>query len=189
MVSFTARGFPKEVALREGATVTLRPLAAGDADRLHAFFLELPAADRHLMKDDVSDPATARGWAANNDRARTLALVALDGDRVVADAALLRHRGPAHQHQAEVRINILPGYQGRGLGTTLIRELAEIAWDADIELLEFRLVEPFQETAIAAITGLGAYKVATLADYLRDAEGSPCSLSVYLLPLGAWFKY
>lgn len=141
------------------------------------------------MKDDVSDPATARGWTSNGDPGRAFALVALDGDRVVADAALLRHRGAAHQHQAEVRVNILPEYQGRGLGTTLIRELAEIAWDADIELLEFRLVEPYQETAIAAVNGLGAYKVATLTNYLRDAEGKSCSLSVYLLPLGAWFKF
>lgn len=189
MAEFAAHGYPKVADLRAGPTITVRPLAEDDGERLHAFFNALPASDRHFMKDDVTDPAIARKWAANGDRSRTLALIALDGERIVADAALLRHRGAAHQHQAEVRINILPDYQGHGLGTALIRQLAEIAWEADIELLEFRLVEPQQSTAIAAVSGLGAYIVATLADYLRDAQGNPCDLAVYLLPLGAWFKF
>lgn len=175
--------------LRNGARVTVRPLEPGDAERLHAFFVSLPESDRQFMKDDVLDAELARRWAENGDRSRSVALLAVEGDRVLADATLLRHRGPARGHQAEVRINILPQAQGNGLGTILLRELAEIAWDADIEMLEFELVEGFQDAAIETVSGIGAYHVATLNDYLSDAEGTPCGLAFYRLPLSAWFKF
>lgn len=189
MAAFSSRGLPRTLTLRNGASVTIRPLEPGDAERLYEFFAALPPGDRHFMKDEVLDRQTLQRWAANEDRFRSFALVAVDNGRIVADAALIRHRGPARQHQAEVRINILPELQGNGLGTTLTRELAETAWEADIEILEFNLVEGAQENAIDAVRGIGAYHVATLNDYLRDVNGDACNLAYYRLPLSAWFRF
>jgi GNAT superfamily N-acetyltransferase len=156
---------------------------------LAAFFAALPPSDRHFMKDDVTNPETTREWATNQDRSRWLALVAADDGRIVADAVLLRHRGPARQHQAEVRVNILPEFQGRGLGTKIIRELAERAWAADAEMLEFEQVEGVQTAAIEAVRGIGAYLTATQAGYLRDVDDEARDLAHYVLPLSARFRF
>lgn len=189
MVAFAARDFPKAVGLRDGATVTVRPLASTDTVKLWDFFSALPEPDRYFMKDDVLDPATTARWTSNIDHDRALALVAVSDDAIVADGVLLKQADPARRHLAEVRVNITPGFQGKGLGTVLIRELAEIAWEADVEVLGFELVEGVQDAAIEAVRGLGAFHVGTLQGYLRDPNGEPRSLVLYQIPLGSWFKF
>jgi GNAT superfamily N-acetyltransferase len=189
MPAFAAPDFPKTISLRDGAEVLVRQLEPADAAGLHDFFASLPAADRHYMKHDVLDPATTARWAGRTSDKGALSLVAVARGVIVADATLLRLPGAARRHRAEVRINITPGFQARGLGTILIRELAEIAWEADVEVLEFELVEGVQDAAIEAVQGIGAYQVATLPGGLRDAGGESRTLAYYQIPLGSWFKF
>lgn len=189
MAVFTARGFPRSITLRDGTSIMLRPLTAGDAPALGKFFASLPAQDRFFMKDDVLAPETVERWTSRIDHSRALALVALAGDEIVGDAVVLKHANAARRHLAEARVNIAPAYQGKGLGTVLIRHLAEIAWDAEVEMLGFELVEGVQDAAIEAVRGIGAFHLATLASYLRDQDGEPRSLAIYQIPLGTWFRF
>lgn len=180
---------PFPLTLRDGSALVVRPLAASDAAALTAFMAALPEVDRFFMKDDVTDPGTAAGWAQNSDKGRSLALLAFDGDRVVADGALVRHRGGFRSHHAEVRVSILPGYRGKGLGTALVRKLAEVAWEADLQFLDFELVAGPQDAAIEAMRSIGAYEVGTLAGFVWDVDGQPRDLVFLRLPLGHWFAY
>lgn len=180
---------PFTLTLRDGQALTVRALATGDGDALATFFAALPEAERHLMKEDVADHATARAWAAGAERGGALALLALDGQRIVADAALVGHRGGFRSHQVDVRISILPEYRGKGLGTALVRKLAEIAWDADFEFVDFELVAGPQDAAIEAMQSLGAYPAGVLEEYVRDFEGAARDLVFLRLPLGQWFTF
>lgn len=189
MAAFCTETYPQSLRLRDGTRVELRPLAPTDGEALRDFFRDLGESDLHFMKDDVLDVETTQSWCTAQDRDRSLALVATDGERIVADAVLLRQRGSARHHMAEVRINIAPAFQGKGLGTLILRDLAERAWEADVAVLEFQLVEGAQDQAIDAVRGVGAFHIGTLVDYLRDASGEPCNLAFYRLPLSAWFRF
>lgn len=189
MPEFATGTYPRIVELRDESRVTLRPLASGDAAALADFFARLPAEDRFFMKDDVLDPAVIRRWVEQTDRSRFLPIVAVAGDRIVADATLLRHRGGFRAHQAELRITIDKEYRSRGLGTVMLRELAQIAWDADLEFLEFEMVAGVQDDAIEAVTSIGAFPVGELRGFVRDQDGAERDVVYLRLPLGKWWRY
>ncbi|TMG08298.1 MAG: hypothetical protein E6I02_03605, partial [Chloroflexi bacterium] len=99
--------YPKTVALRDGAEVLVRRLAAGDEDALLAFFQAIPEAERFFLKDDVTSPDLIRGWVRDAERpdpepsptarapaspsgrtgGRAFALIALEDERILAEAA------------------------------------------------------------------------------------------------------
>jgi len=55
--------YPKDVKLKDGSTVTLKPFERKDKEALFTFFQRLPEGDRIFLKDDVSDPAIIDRWA------------------------------------------------------------------------------------------------------------------------------
>src|SRR5581483_8111067 len=102
---------------------------------------------------------------------------------IVADAVLIRHRGNAYSHVAEIRITVAPEYRGRGLGTAIMRELIEIAYDADLEFVLFELIKDLQGDAIQAVEGLSAFPAGTVADVARDIHGHQHDVLFLKLPL------
>ena len=95
---YTIAAFPKDLTLRDGTGVSVRPLEPRDEERLLAFFLGLPDDDRYYLKDDVTSPEVIASWVRDLDYDRALPLVALTDDRVVAEAVLIRRRGNARSH-------------------------------------------------------------------------------------------
>jgi L-amino acid N-acyltransferase YncA len=181
--------YPRDLELREGACITVRPMTAADADALLTFFKQIPEADRFLLKDDVTAPHVIRAWAEHLDYDRALPLLAVSDGRIVADATLIRRRGGARGHLAEARVVVGPDYRGRGLGVAMTRELIEIAYDADIERLVFELVEDVQDEAIHAAEFLGAFKVGEVTDAVKDIHGRTHDLIFLALPLGKWWEW
>lgn len=181
--------YPREVELRGGERVCLRPMAAGDAEALLAFFKRVPEEERFFLKEDVTSPAVIKGWADQLDYDRALPLLAFAGDRAIADAVLIRRRGGARAHLAELRLVVDPEYRGRGLGLTLLRDLAEIAWDAELDQLVFELVKDVQDDAIEAAGFLGATTLGTLPELVKDGSGRPHDLVYLHLPLGRYWKW
>jgi len=189
MAVYRISRYPRDVELRSEQRVTLRPMQAGDAEALMAFFQHIPEGERFFLKDDVTSPAVVCDWARHLDYDRALPLLAFAGDRIVADAVLIRHRGGARSHLAEVRLVVDPEYRQRGLGQTLLRELAEIAYDAELDQIVFELVEDAEDDSIEAAQFLGAVKLGTLADLVKDPTGRPHDLVFLSLPLGRYWKW
>lgn len=189
MAVYPITRYPKEVELRDGVRVTLRPMTAADGEGLLQFFKGIPEAERFLLKDDVTSPAVISSWADRLDYDRALPLLAVADGRIVADAVLIRHRGGSRAHLGEIRVVVDPAYRGRGLGVTLMRELVEIAYDAELERVIFELVKDVQEEAIAAATYLGAFPVGTVTDLAKDSHGRPHDVVFLALPLGKWYEW
>ena len=97
-----------EVALRDGGTVLLRPMAAADTDGVRALMETVPWLDR------LADPTPSR------DPGAALTLVAARGERILGYAG---YRGCAPT-VARMSIAVAPGFQGLGLGTLLLAELS-----------------------------------------------------------------
>src|SRR6266516_5103171 len=115
-----------DVILRDGSTLRLRAPVRGDSDALVRFFAELsdqslylrfhghPSVDARLVQLELEPD-----WAEHG--ALLGAVATDDGERVVALASYARLRD---RDSAEVAFAVADGYQGRGIGTRLLEQLA-----------------------------------------------------------------
>lgn len=187
--TYRLTAYPKEVRLRDETLVLLKPLAPDDADALLQFFLKFPAEDRRYLKEDVTSPKVVKRWCEEVDYDRVLPLLAWANGRVVADGTLHRIRTLARRHVGELRIMVAPEYRDRGLGTTLMHELAAIANEQGVERLLFQAVSDREEAAIKAAEFVGFVKVAVLPGHAKDLDGRPRDVILMDMPLGKWFQW
>ena len=164
-------------------------MTEGDGEALLAFFRQIPEEERFFLKDEVTSPRVIESWTGHLDYDRALPLLAATNGRVVADAVLIRHRAGCKRHLGEIRVVIDPEFRGRGLGVAIMRELVEIAWDAELEQAEFEMVKDVQDEAIKAAEALGAFTAGTITDAVRDSHGGLHDVVVLRLPLGKSWQW
>jgi ribosomal protein S18 acetylase RimI-like enzyme len=146
--------------------VTIAALGPAHTDALVQFFAELPEGDRTFIKEDVTDPATVRGWAGDG-RARWVAL----GDDGGVDGYVAVRRLPGwSDHVAELRLVVGPRRRGAGLGRVLARRAVSEAIASGATKLVVEVVAE-QGAALALFTGLGFRGEALLEDHIRDRSG------------------
>jgi L-amino acid N-acyltransferase YncA len=187
--TYTIAAYPKETALRDGTRIVVRPTQEGDQQALLDFFLGIPEEERYFLKEDVTSPEVVRSWIDGRDYRRALALLAFDGPSVVADAVLIRGRGNSRSHIGEIRIVVAPEYRDRGLGTTLIRDLCDIADDAGLEKVMFEVVADREQEAVRAAEWLGFCRVATIDGGAVDPLGRHFDVVLMAMPLGRWYQW
>src|SRR3989304_2116510 len=118
-----------DVVLRDGATVHVRPVSPDDDHHLLIFFRSLSERSRALLffapPTDVFLMGEARR-EADVDYVKTFGLLATTGleERVVGHALYVV---PLDGDRADLGIAIDEDFQGRGLGTLLLGQLAEVA--------------------------------------------------------------
>ena len=186
---YTIGVYPKELSLRDGCVVTIRALLAGDESRLLDFFLGISDEERYFLKDDVTSPAVIRTWVSHLDYDRALPIVALDGERIVAEAVLVRKRGNARSHIGEVRVTVAPGWRERGLGTALIRELCDIADDAELDKVLFEVVADCEAPALQAAEAMGFVRIGAIEGGARDQWGHLHDVLILAMPLGKYYRW
>lgn len=123
----------------------------------------------------------------NYDRA--LPLLAFRDEQLIANAVLIRHRGGCRRHLAEIRILIELAFRGQGLGVAMIRQLIEIAWDAELEFAQFEFVRGINDEAIQAAEFLGAITVGAIPNAAKDTRGDLHDLVFLQIPLGKWWQW
>ncbi len=111
-----------DIALRDGSTVHVRPVRPADADALAAFYGGL--SEQSLIFRFFSAGANLRKAAQRSAEARDGGgLVAVAEERVIGHAEYVRY-GPA---SAEVAFTVADAFQGHGITTLLLAQLAELA--------------------------------------------------------------
>ena len=192
MVSITKlEGYPKKFTLNDGTEVEIRPLRDGDHMALLNLFQRIPEEDLFYLKDTVTDSEVIRDWTHNINLERVIPIVALVGDKVIADATLHRSRVLARKHIGELRIVADPEYRGKGVGRRLLRELLDIAAELDLYRVAIELVPEREEAAIGVVVSMGFARVATLQGRIRDYYGSYKDVVVLEIPLSdrsTWWK-
>lgn len=170
--------YPKSVRLKSKDPVTVRPMEAGDAAALEAFFAELPAEATQFLKDDVRDPEVVRRWVAELDEDRVFVLLAVDGGgKVVADATL--HMTPLgwRRHVGEIRVVVAPEYYKQGLATHLIHDLVNRASLKGLRKLEAQVLDS-QKGALRAFHKLGFMVEARLKGHAVDLRDTTHDLLI-----------
>jgi RimJ/RimL family protein N-acetyltransferase len=125
------------VVLRDGSTVHVRPAKPSDAPAVQLLLKGLSARSRWLrFFSGYPNLADAVRWATEVDGDHRYGLVATAGGhgQVVGHAGF--EREPDRPDRAEVALEIADAMQGKGLGTVLLCQLAEVANRLGIQVLD-----------------------------------------------------
>jgi ribosomal protein S18 acetylase RimI-like enzyme len=133
--------------------------------RLIELFGELSERDLTLIKEDLTDSAAVRRWAARPGQQ----WVALDGPDVVGYAAV-RPLPEWSDHVGELRLVVDPARRRVGVGSALARHALIEAVRAGRRKLVVELAAD-QENALAMFSSLGFTGEALLRDHIRDRKG------------------
>jgi acetyl coenzyme A synthetase (ADP forming)-like protein len=131
----TSADRPIDVILRDGHTLRLRAPADEDREALIEFYKTLSRQSLYFrfhglpnVDDRLVDPVLAPDWT--NRGALLGSIVEAGKERVVALANYVRLRDPG---RAEFAVSVADSYQGRGIGTRLLEQLAARAATEGIE--------------------------------------------------------
>lgn len=161
--------FPKGIRLGDGAQCELRPLHKDDEKAFHAFFRDVPEAERMFIKHRVTDLQVIRDWCQNIDLGRNLPLLALVDGRIVGDATLHQQLGGWKRHIGRVSVLVHPKYRGRGLARALVNEVVSIARNLGLEKVEAEFIGE-QKAAIKMFALLGFSNLVQLENYVKDMQ-------------------
>lgn len=181
--------YPRKMALRDGTEVVIKPMTQKDGEALLEFFKRVPERERFYLKEDVTSPKVIGRWAGELDYDRALPLLAWVGNKIVADGTLHRKRAGSRKHLGEIRVVVDSQYRNRGIGTRMMQELVEVAYENDLERVYFELVADEEDDAIKAASFAGFSRLATLPNFVRDISGRVHDLVVMELLLSRWKEW
>jgi RimJ/RimL family protein N-acetyltransferase len=161
--------YPKQVNLRDGTEVVIRPVQRRDDVRLQKFFVGVPEEERLFIKQPITDRTLFRQWCRQPDFERNLPLLMLHGQKVVGEATLHQRGGGWKRHIGLVTVLTHTQYRGRDVAKILVAELIEIARHAGLRKLEAEL-NAERKVAIRALEDLGFTCLARLPDYVLDMK-------------------
>ena len=144
-----------DVALRDGATVTVRALGASDEPELARLLEGLSVESRTLRFFSAGanvDRAATYMAGLTPDRGRGLVAVTGDPERIIAHAAYVREDSA----RAEVAFEVADDWQGRGISTLLLAHLSELATADGIDTFTAvvlpdnrRMIQVFRDSGFA----------------------------------------
>ncbi|HET6849032.1 MAG TPA: GNAT family N-acetyltransferase [Gaiellales bacterium] len=166
----------RDVILRDGTTLRLRPAGPDDREQVQELFRRLSPESMWLRFGDLRDPGVAAADAyAAGDGIERLGLVGVRGGRIVALGSFERLRDPA---AAEVAFTVQDELQGRGVGTRLLEQLAAFAGPVGIERFVAQVV-PGNALMLSVFRDAGF-------EVTRQTEGGVVELS---FPIRATERY
>lgn len=170
-------GYPKQVRIKDGSQITLRPLVSADREALLGFFRSLPEADRLFLKEDVTKTEVIDRWIANLDYDRTIPILAISGERIIADGTLHLDKFGWTRHIGDLRIVVAREFQNRGVGTQVARELVGLAQKLGLEKIQAEVVQD-SWGAIAMFEKLGFRIEVVRKDHVLDLKGQRRNLVI-----------
>ncbi len=171
--------YQKEAILKDGTKILLRPMVIEDQDALYEFFKAVSEEEARYLRDDVKSRLLIESWAKNLDYSRTLPILAIKDDIIIADATINRRRSGWKWHLGTVRIFVHKDYRNLGLGELMVDELARIAYRLGIE----KLILEIPDTNIAVInafTKAGFHRAALIPNMVKDRQNMPVDLAVMM---------
>ena len=151
-----------DVALRDGSTVRVRPVATGDRPAIAAFLAALSPRSIAFRFFGSVDLTWAADWSTDVDYADRYALIATAGAEhtVIAHAAYIRDRAA----RAEVAFAVADDWQGLGIATIMLAHLAAAAESLGIDVFTAQVL-PANHHMISVFRDSG------FAVALRSGEG------------------
>jgi len=174
--------YQKKTSLQDGTKITLRPMVPEDQDALYEFFKGVHKDVARYLRDDVGSRTVIERWTQNLDYEKTLPILAIKDDRIIADATINRRRFGWKYHLGTVRIFVHRDYRNRGLGHLIIKEIVDIAYKLGIEKLIAEIPD-LNTAAINAFTQAGFHRAALIPNMAKDRENMPVDVLMMMKDL------
>jgi len=166
-----AERYPRQVAIKDGRMITLRPMTRDDKDLLLDFFSHVPANDRLHLADDVADPKVITRWTRELDYSKVLPILAEFEGRIIGDATLKPYSAKWMSHVAQIRVVVTPEFRQQNVARLLIRELVYHALRLGLDKIEAQL-----PNALSALSGMfermGFKRETVLKNQITDLSGN-----------------
>jgi GNAT superfamily N-acetyltransferase len=172
--------YPQEAVLRDGRRVLLRPFTERDVNALYDFFHHLPVEYRRFAWDQIDNYALIESWGQNIDYAKVFPLLAVDGNKIVADATLHHRDGGPLRLVGRVKWMIDPAWRGVGLGTLLVNHFIDIARENGLRHLNSMLISDLEADAVQTLETLG-FKAQVQPGYGTDPDGNQHDMTMLVL--------
>jgi L-amino acid N-acyltransferase YncA len=165
--------YPKEIVLKGGIPIHIRPAVKEDERKLVEFFASIPANERWFLREDVGDPVIMGQWLSKLDYSKMLPLVAvLDSDgSIIANIRIHRRQSRCVSHIAHLRIMVHPAFRGLRLGNWMLVDTVKLAMDMGIEKLVAEFVAGVEDAGINAAYKLDFHEEGLLKEYVKDPKG------------------
>jgi ribosomal protein S18 acetylase RimI-like enzyme len=161
--------FPKDIKLKDGSKIKLRPLKRADEKEFHALFQTIPEPERMFIKHRVTDVTVIRDWCENIDLGRNLPLLATNGSKILGVATLHQQLGGWKRHIGRVSVLVQPAARGRGIARSMIQEIVDLARATGLEKVEAEFIGE-QTAAIHMFAMLGFSELWRKEDYVKDMQ-------------------
>jgi L-amino acid N-acyltransferase YncA len=177
----------KNVRLKDGTEVVIRPLTRDDVERSLAFFLALPKEDLRYLRGDPTRREVVEARLQEMETGEYHRLVALVGDEIVAEGALEMTNRAWTSHVGELRLIVARAYQRKGLGMVMAHELYTLAVSCKLEQVMVTMMRP-QKGARNIFRKLGFREEVVLPDHVRDRDGQSQDLILMRCDLKAMWR-
>jgi RimJ/RimL family protein N-acetyltransferase len=177
----------KTVQLKDGSEVLIRPLTKDDFELSLAFFRELPREDLDYLRGDPSQREVLERRFKEMESGEYDRLIALAGDRIVAEGTLEMTGRDWTSHVGELRLIVARDFQRKGLGMLMAHELYSLAARCKLEKIMVTLMRP-QTAARNIFRKLGFREEMVLPDHVRDRSGKTQDLILMRCDLKALWK-
>jgi len=171
--------YRKETHLKDGTKILLRPMRIEDQEALYEFFKAVSEEEARYLRDDVKSRLLVETWAKNLDYSKTLPVLALKDDIIIADATINRRRSGWKWHLGTVRIFVHNDYRNLGLGELMVNELAWIAYRLGIEKLIFEIPDT-NTAAINTFAKAGFHRAVVIPNMVKDRQNMPVDVAVMM---------
>jgi RimJ/RimL family protein N-acetyltransferase len=166
------------IELRDGSRVDVRAVRAADKDAIRSAFEHLAPESRYArflaLFDTLSDAQLRYLTEVDHHDHEALVAYEPEGGRGVAVARYVR--SPKDPAVAEAAVVVDDGWQGRGLGTELVRLLADRAREEGIDRFDATLLAD-NERVLNLLRSLGPARVV-------GREGATIAVQIQLPPRG-----
>ncbi len=165
--------YPKEIKIKDGTELTIRPVGREDEEALAEFFFQIPEEERWFTRQKLTDPSVLHEWIETLDYGKILPIIAVHPDtgHIVANLTLLFSTSGAMRHVAHLRILVHPYYRNQKLAGLMILDAAKLATDLGIEKLVVEFVVGVEEASMAYAKRLDFHEAGRLREYVKDPQG------------------
>jgi RimJ/RimL family protein N-acetyltransferase len=155
-LAMTAGRQPQLVTLRSGDVVRVRPVRPDDGPALARAYANLGEQSRYrrffTVMPELPDATLKTAVDVDHVDQEALVAVPLLSTEIVGECRFIRL--PDQPDTAEVGVTVVDGWQGRGLGPTLLARLSECAAAAGIEYFTAEILAE-NRTMLALLPDLG----------------------------------
>jgi L-amino acid N-acyltransferase YncA len=155
----------------------IRRFEPADREAMLAFADSLPEHDLLFLGRDLRHPRVIEAWLGAIEEGWIDSLVAIDKEKLVGTAALVRDPLGWSAHVGEIRLLVASDKRGVGLGRDLLEGIYSIAMERGLAKLTAQMT-PDQIGSVMLFESLGFRAEALLKDQVRDRSGTSYDLAL-----------